>query len=112
MIDEVAGAVVEVLDVGDVGQRITGVLDAIEALGIEALPPLAFAVDFSEMAVIGNAGEWAGFVGGVRGLEPPPVARLMYRDAEAQALLARGGGPCADYIAMRAEGRCVPGMVI
>ena len=50
LINEIARAVVEVFDVGDIGQGIARMLDAIEALRVESLPPLAFAVSLGEAA--------------------------------------------------------------
>ena len=42
-------------------------------------------------AVVRNAGQGTGLVRAVRGLKPPPVARLMNGHAKAQTLLARSG---------------------
>jgi hypothetical protein len=44
LIDKVAGAVVEVLDVRGIGERIGWMLHAVQALRIEALPPPSLAV--------------------------------------------------------------------
>ncbi len=111
LVDEVARAVVEVFHVGDIGQRIPGMLDSVQALRIEPLPPQSFPVGFREMAVIGNASQWSGFVRIVRGLEPPPVARLVHGDPEAKPLFARRRGPSANYVTMRTVRCGIPWMV-
>jgi hypothetical protein len=62
---------------------------------------LAFAVGQRQIAIIGNARHWAGFIGCVRGLEPPPIARLVNGDAETQSLFSSGSGPSSHDIAVR-----------
>src|SRR5580658_1103798 len=45
-------------------------------------------------------------------LKPPPIAGLMYSDPEAQTLLSSCGGPGADDIAVWADGRGVPRVML
>ena len=108
LIDQVPGAVVEILDIGDIGERVGGVFDAIKPLRIKTLPPLPLTVGAGQIAVVGNPRERTGLVRPVRRLEPPPVARLVQTDADAQPLLAGCGGPDAHHIAMRADSDGIP----
>ena len=55
LIDQVARAVVEILDIGDIGQRVERMLHAVQALRIEALPPLLLALSAGQIPVVGNA---------------------------------------------------------
>ena len=87
-------------------------LGAIETLRIESLPPLVPALGHGQIAVVRNARERTGFVRAVRGLKPPPVARLMHGDAEAKSLLTRRGSPGANHVAMRADADGVPRLVL
>src|SRR5581483_3606004 len=86
-------------------------LGAVELLRVVAVPPLPFAVDGREAAVVRNTCTRAGAVGTVRRLKPPPVARLMHCDAEPQAPPARRLCPRADHIAMRSDVARVPRVV-
>ena len=52
LIDEIARPVVEVLDVGHVGQRVKRMLDAVETLRIESLPPLFLAIGRDKIAIV------------------------------------------------------------
>src|ERR1700728_2611097 len=87
-------------------------LGAVELLRIESLPPPAFAIGGGQIAIVGRARARTGFVGAVGGLEPPPVASLMHRNAETQSLSARGLGPNADNIAMRPDILSIPRMML
>ena len=73
---------------------------AVEALGVESLPPLSFALRLGKSAIVWNASQRSLFVGAVRGLEPTPIAGLMHRYAESQSLFAGCIGPCSNHIAM------------
>ena len=68
LIDQIARPVVEVLDIGDVGQRIERVLHAIEALRIQPLPPLVLAFGLGQAR---------------HRTERPPVGRPCPRHARA-----------------------------
>ena len=48
----------------------------------------------------------------MRGLEPPPIARLVNGHAEAQTLFTRRSGPIADDIAMGTDVDRVPWMML
>src|ERR1039458_2997096 len=111
LVDQIARPVVEVLDEGDIGQCIIWVLDAVQEMRIESLPPFSFA-SCAGFRVVGNARHRTGFVGTVAGLEPPPVAGFVQGDAEAPTLLARGRRPIADNIAMRSDSCRVPGLML
>ena len=52
-------------------------LNAIQTLWIESLPPLLFALGDGQFAVIGNTYILTLFVGAMRSLEPPPIPRVM-----------------------------------
>jgi len=83
----------------------------VEQLRIQAFPPFPLAVSQGEMAIVGHTRQRAAPVGTVRGLKPPPVARLVNGNSELQAAVARCFGPGSDHIAMRSNICCVPGMV-
>ena len=54
LVDEVAGAIVEVLHIRNVGQRAGRMLHAVEPLRIEPLPPLILSICLGEMAIVGT----------------------------------------------------------
>ena len=84
----------------------------VEVLRVEAVPPLALAVGLGELAVVGHAGERAGLVRALRRLVPRPGVRGVHADAEPQAVRARGLGPAADQVLLRADGDRVPRLVL
>src|ERR1035438_3544090 len=85
--------------------------NAVEQMRIEPLPPLVGAFLYGMFGIVRNSGHRPGFVRAMAGLEPPPIARLMQRDAETQPLFARCRSPVANYIAVRANGSGVPQLV-
>src|SRR5579875_1946996 len=111
LVDEVARAVVEVLNVGNVRKRVGGMLWPVELLRVETLPPLIVPVGFREAAVVRNTGQWTGSISAVARLKPPPVASLVHGYAEAKITLACLGRPRPDHIPMRAEVDRIPRMM-
>ena len=83
----------------------------VEVLGIETVPPQAFAVGLGELAIIGHAGEGAGGVRTLRHFIPGPGVGGMNAYGEAQAVFARCGRPAADEVFVRSDGDGIPGLI-
>ena len=69
LVHQIARAVVEILDVGNIRQGVSRVFGAVEKLRVKALPPQAAAVGKGQMAVIRLAGQGAGGVSAVGDLK-------------------------------------------
>jgi len=84
----------------------------VELLGVEAVPPLAFAVGSGEVeGVVAHALLGAGGIVAVGGLEPVPGVGGVVGDAEAEAVGAGDGRPGADDVLLGADAGGVPGVV-
>ena len=57
LVDQIAGAIVEILYIGNIRQRIVRMLRAVQPLRIEPLPPLIFSLRLHQVPIIGNARE-------------------------------------------------------
>ena len=55
LIDQVAGAIVEVLHKGHIRQRVEWVLYAVEALRVQPLPPLVFSLRSGQFTIVSLA---------------------------------------------------------
>jgi len=74
-------------------------------------PPQAFAVGFSEFAVVGDAGVLAGLVGTLGDFIPAPCVRGVDADTEAQAVVVCGFGPAGDEVFFGSDVDGVPGLI-
>src|SRR5665213_2838286 len=87
-------------------------LSAVQPLWIETFPPLAFALDRCQIAIVRDARHETCRIGTMCCLKPPPIASLMHSNAETQPLLASRFRPDTHHVAVRPHVDGVPRLML